>query len=307
MNEAVLTAKRESKHVDFKRSFDPESAGDWCEVLKDIVAMANVGGGTILIGVANDGTAATDPTVAKVLALDPATLTDKVASYTGAQFDSFSIVERERNGVTIAMIAIGGAATPLVFSRPGTFQTTEGKQKVAFSQGTLYVRHGAKSEPATTVDVSHLFETRLQKVRREWMSGVRKVVSAPTGSQVSVLPAVVTQSAGANAVPIRITDNPTAPEYRLVDPDVTHPWRGKELIAKINEQLPDGKRINQFHIRALRHLYEVDGKAEFFHKGKFSSPQYSAALYQWLLDHYARDRQFFAKAADEFRRQRSAD
>lgn len=54
---AALSAKRESKTVDFKSSFDPESNGDWCELIKDFVAIANSGGGVILIGVADDGTA----------------------------------------------------------------------------------------------------------------------------------------------------------------------------------------------------------------------------------------------------------
>jgi hypothetical protein len=46
---------------------------------------------------------------------------------------------------------------------------------------------------------------------------------------------------------------------------------------------------------------------EFFHKSKFASPQYSAALYEWLLDQYTRDGQFFVKAADEFRRRTTAE
>ncbi|GAG15539.1 unnamed protein product, partial [marine sediment metagenome] len=29
-----LKAKRESKYVDFKRSFNPKSAGEWCELIK---------------------------------------------------------------------------------------------------------------------------------------------------------------------------------------------------------------------------------------------------------------------------------
>lgn len=39
-----LKAKRESKFVDFKRSFNPAEGGEWCELIKDIVAMANTGG-----------------------------------------------------------------------------------------------------------------------------------------------------------------------------------------------------------------------------------------------------------------------
>ena len=51
----ALKAKRESKLIDFKSAFDPESTGDWCELVKDIVAMANSGGGAIVIGLDNSG------------------------------------------------------------------------------------------------------------------------------------------------------------------------------------------------------------------------------------------------------------
>lgn len=40
-----LTAKRESKYIEFKSAFDVESAAEWCEIVKDIVALCNSGGG----------------------------------------------------------------------------------------------------------------------------------------------------------------------------------------------------------------------------------------------------------------------
>jgi len=51
----VLAAKRESKRIDFKERFDTQAAGEWCEIIKDIVAMANSGGGAILFGTDNIG------------------------------------------------------------------------------------------------------------------------------------------------------------------------------------------------------------------------------------------------------------
>ena len=45
----------ESASLDFKSSFDPESKQDWCELIKDIVAMSNSGGGSIVVGVDDDG------------------------------------------------------------------------------------------------------------------------------------------------------------------------------------------------------------------------------------------------------------
>ena len=49
----AIRAKRESKSIDFKEKFDPTSDCDWCEVVKDIVAIANSEGGFIIIGLRN--------------------------------------------------------------------------------------------------------------------------------------------------------------------------------------------------------------------------------------------------------------
>jgi hypothetical protein len=305
MTDRAQSAKRESKSVDFKRSFDPDGASDWCELLKDLVAMANSGGGVILIGVNNDGSWSTDSSASKVVALDPATITDKVASYTGVQFDDFTVSQGERNGKSIAVISIGPALKPLVFERPGTYAVAEGKQKTAFGVGTLYVRHGAKSEPATSEDIARIIERNIQQVRKDWMAGVRKVVNAPAGSAVSVLSPQVRQSDSPDATPIRITKNPAAPEYRLVDPDITHPWRQKELLAEINKQLPEKHQINQFDVLAVKNLYDVDTEPRYFHKSRFGAPQYSPAFASWLLEQYARDPGFFEKARGEYKRRRA--
>jgi hypothetical protein len=77
--------KKESKRVDFKEVLDLGKAEDWCEIIKDIVAMANSGGGSILLGVRNDGTTSGWNPIT-VLAVDPAQVVDKIAKYTGEQF-----------------------------------------------------------------------------------------------------------------------------------------------------------------------------------------------------------------------------
>ena len=42
--------------LEFKDRFDPKNTGDWCELIKDIVALANSGGGRIVVGANDDGT-----------------------------------------------------------------------------------------------------------------------------------------------------------------------------------------------------------------------------------------------------------
>jgi predicted HTH transcriptional regulator len=95
-----LTAKRESKYVEFKEEFDPTSAEAMCELIKDMVAVANSGGGVIIIGLRSNGTA-TGSDVSGVLGLDPAVVTDRVHKYTGYQFNEFEIIDCEKDGVKL--------------------------------------------------------------------------------------------------------------------------------------------------------------------------------------------------------------
>jgi len=94
--------------------------------------------------------------------------------YTGVQFDGFSLIEAQRNGLPVAVLAIGESASTMAFERVGTYPLADGKQRTAFSQGTVYVRHGAKSEPATTEDLRRIIERRIQAVRKPRMDGWSK-------------------------------------------------------------------------------------------------------------------------------------
>jgi len=272
-----------------------------------LVAVANSGGGIILVGVNDDGTCSNDTSVDKVLKLDTAVITDKVFKYTGIQFDEFAVAQADRDGQYIAVISVGMATKPLLFERPGTYALADGKQKTAFAVGTLYVRHGAKSEPARSEDVARIIECEIQRVRKELLAGVRKVVNAPIGSAVSVLPPEVRQSDSPEASSIRITTDPAAPEYRVVDPNVTHKWRQKELISEVNNSVAVEHRINQFDFLAVRQLYDIDSNPHYFYKPRFGSPQYSPGFAGWLLEQYARDSSFFQKAREEYKRRRAAE
>jgi Putative DNA-binding domain len=292
-------AKSESKSVDFKSAFDPDRLADWCELLKDVVAMANSGGGTILIGVADNGQCTSGSSGLKILQTDPAMVTDKIAKYTGVQFDAFTIDAVKRRGRKVAMITIGWADPPMIFEKPGTYTLEDGKQqKTAFGAGTFYVRHGAKSEPARSADIARLVDRHVQRARREWLLGVKKVSLAPRGSTVSVLPRGVVQSTDPSATPIRITDDPGAPGYQVIDPDKTHPWRQKELLEQLNKSL--SAKINPYDLLAVRRLHHVDDDPNFVHRARFGSNQYSPAFADWLLKQHAADPRFFKKCRSSF-------
>jgi hypothetical protein len=167
-------AKRESKWLDFKEGFDPSSEAEWCELLKDLLAMANSGGGVVVVGVKNNGKAS-GVSVNPVLRLDLAHISDKVLRYTGEHFAGIHIHEIKRSKTTVAALVIDSAPVPLVPIKAGAYEVTakdgKSKTKFAFRQGVVYVRHGAKSEPATTTDLTEVVERRVDELRQLWLGG----------------------------------------------------------------------------------------------------------------------------------------
>jgi hypothetical protein len=288
--ERAESAKRESKSLDFKERFDPSVKSEWPELIKDFVAMANSGGGIIVVGVRNNGEA-TGEDLSAVLALDPATIADKIASYTGEHFADFEVTEATRNKQRIAVIRVGAAhGAPIAFTRVGTYVTAgQEQQKVAFSKGTVYFRHGAKSEPGTRNDLRAFLERRLEEIRAQWLGGIRQVVESPEGSQVALVEAIDEQA----GVPtqIRLTTDPGAVVYGKLAPDQTHPFRQKELIQEVNKRLGGETKVNAHDILSVRRIAGIteDRHPEFTHQPRWGSPQYGPDFADWLVEEYKRD------------------
>ena len=259
----------------------------------------------MLIGVNNRG----DPNakdVNAVLELDPVVISDKLHKYTDAHCADFAVEGAQKDGVPVAAIRIGPAFPPVVFTKPGTYPIEDGRQRTAFSQGVIYFRHGAKSEPGTSDDLRLVLERQLEHVRESWLSDVRKVVKAPAGSQIAVLPPTIKHADSDIERPIQIVNDPRAPAYRVVDFDKTHPFRAKEALAEISRRLPDHQKFNSFDLLAVRRAHKLDASAQYVHKPKFGSTQYSRELVDWIVHQCAGDARFVEKARNKFREQRSA-
>jgi len=290
-----LSAKRESKYIDFKSSLNLDESRSWCEIIKDIIAMANSGGGLILIGLNDNGTySGFDPTT--VLNLDSAVITDKIQKYTGVNFDDFDIIRKEKDGNPIACLLVDEVKIPIVFTSPGTYKISERQQKTAFSAGTVYFRHGAKSEPGTTEDLRKVIERQLDSIRKFWVKGVRKVVQSPHSHQIVALAPgnVIVETKSPEAIPIRITDDPSAPAYHKMDIDDIYPYRQKELVCEVNKKLKNKTVVNSYDIQVIKKIYQINNKLEFVYQSKFGSIQYSDAFVQWIVSEYERDSNFFA-------------
>jgi len=148
--------------------------------------MANSGGGGVIVGVKDNGhPSGWDPS--SLLQYDHAKIVDRISRYVGEPFADFEIRPEEWKGKPVATIVISRVPIPMVFVQPGTYDVGNGKQKTAFGRGTIYFRHGAKSETAHPRDLRIVLERELERVRKSWLGNIRKVVSAPAGSRVEVL------------------------------------------------------------------------------------------------------------------------
>jgi len=125
----------------------------------------------------------------------------------------FEIVEAHKEGQPVIAFLIHAVPVPLVFERPGQYDIGGGKQKTAFSTGTVYFRHGAKSEPGSTSDIRIAIEHYVEVIRKSWIKGVRKIVHAPLGSEVIVAHPVgrpPSETITAVSLPVRAVRDPGA-------------------------------------------------------------------------------------------------
>lgn len=123
----------ENAALDFKSHFDPQQTADWCELIKDIIAMANSGGGRIVVGVNDDGSPS-GADVTAFLGLDSADVSNKLHKYTEEHFSDFRISSATLAGQIVAILEVRAVRFPIVFSAPGQYEFSPGKQKTAFGK-----------------------------------------------------------------------------------------------------------------------------------------------------------------------------
>jgi len=304
--ERAENAKRESKYVDFKKEFNTSTAA-WCEIVKDIVAFANSGGGVIVFGVNNDGTNS-GTSVSTILELDLADVTNKIQSYTNYQFDDLEIVEIKRHGIKRAALIISGIDLPMVFIYPGTYEV-DGKHKSAFAKGTLYFRHGAKSEPGTRDDLMSWRDETVEKIRTGWLGGIRKVVESPTGHSITVVSSPLSSRSGipkieGMAITAKVSSSPGAVSFVPQNAEELWPYRQKDLLQKINKELKILPQVNGHDILCINtHLGVLKTHPEFAYKPyRLSSSQYNDVYAEWIINQYKQDKEFFRRMRTEYKK-----
>ena len=298
--EKALSAKSESKHIEFKQGFDPGSSHEWCELIKDIVAIANSGGGVIIFGLDSVG-APTGLPVEQVNKVDPAEISNKISRYTGFIDLDCEILHLNKNEKDLVAFLIPSTPTPLVFQKPGTYDIGQGKQRNAFGAGTVYFRHGAKSEPGTSDDLRRVIERQLEVVRKSWLNGVKKVVKAPPGAQIltvvhapsrqprTILADKVRVVNDLNAIPVKLTRDLTLASGSFVHEEVSdgifdeinNVIDANRALTKGREQFLLGQPVYYRIYAERQHVKQTEhAVAHLLHTGVVDF--YAPALY-WAL------------------------
>src|SRR3954453_15883297 len=157
-------ATRSSKRVALRDSVD------YVELVRDLAAMANSGGGVIVL----DGVAGVDEEL----------LHEQRRRYGDPDFGGFEVEPLRRDGrPSTAVVVEGVRNVPLVFTKVGRI----GADHVAFVRGGLYFRHGAKSEAARGESVREFTRRQPDSTRKQWRANIRKVMPAPDGAEVAVI------------------------------------------------------------------------------------------------------------------------
>lgn len=256
--------------------------------------MANSGGGVILLGLNDDGTPS-GRDIEPALRVDPADVVNQIHKYTGVQFPGVEIFRAQKGTSSVCALSVAGSRIPIAFSRVGEYEPAPGKKKTEFALGTVYFRHGPKSEPGSTEDMRLAIEREVELVRRSWLDGIAKVVEAPAGARIQVIAPQATED-NASAKGLRLTTDEGAPAYFAIPLDTTHPHRQKELVQELNKKLAGKKAVTGHDIQCVRRVHKTDNNVQFCFKQRFSSNRYSDAFVQWLLEMYMQDEMFFAKA-----------
>jgi hypothetical protein len=202
-----------------------------------------------------------------------------------------------------AAILISAAEVPIVFTKPGTYEVADRKQKTAFGQGTIYFRHGSKSEHGNRDDLANWREREVEKARKTWLGGIRKVVEAAPDDTVTVITSSVMTPKFGSIVKATMSSDPSAMRVVPTNAEEIWPHRQKDLLRKVNERLGESGKISSHDIVCVKEKFDIlKSHPEFAYKPhKLASPQYSDAFAEWLIEQYQKNKTFFQKAREEHR------
>jgi hypothetical protein len=177
----------EGSHKDYKSSYKWRSSKAKLELIKDVVAIANAGGGTIVFGHDEIDPCGIDAATTK--ALDSARVAAQVQSYIRpARIQLSHEIEEVREATFQVSLHIGEAEIPIVMARAGFWAGANTKvDNAIFREGDIWTRHSSSNQRATYEDMRRWFMQARSKERADVLDRITTLVNLPEGSTIHVL------------------------------------------------------------------------------------------------------------------------
>lgn len=178
---------REMRNQDLKLMFDPADEKAKVDLVKNLIAMANAGGGQIVYGRNETNTPGVDQSACTTL--DSARIADLIERYTSpAPFQVSHNIEDLGSGRFVVILTIDAATYPIVMSRTGDWKgMNSGKDKSLFLVGDIWTRHSTKTERVNYEDLRQWFERVRQEERERLLSRITSLVNLPEGAEIQVV------------------------------------------------------------------------------------------------------------------------
>lgn len=181
--EALVLPASRSERPDFelKLTFDDSTRG-WAELLKDIVSMANFGGGLICFGIDNNGEKAGLHT-SLLSKLDPAQVSNKITSKSAARIET-NYHEVAQGDLLLGFLIVRSSGQLVVFDHDGDFADSERRQNKAFQKGVVYTRRPGGNIAASQRDLDLLVERVVGDRTRIFLSRIERIANLPPDSDL---------------------------------------------------------------------------------------------------------------------------
>lgn len=229
----------ECVHFELKREFFPNPRA-WAELAKDIVALANSGGGVILFGVDDNGSRRGLPT-SLLSVLDPARVTDQLRRKAPSASVSTTYLETTYYNKRYGALVVQPLRVPLVFDTEWGYDGADGKHHIAIKPGLLYVRTPGRSAPARQADVREAWQRSVDLAMEKTMARIEQVASLPLDSDLIITDQdnpgsgflLVDRGEGR---PVQIVADPETPAVQLREvlaPDVPYASVTGEIAGQV--------------------------------------------------------------------------
>ncbi|MEX2144269.1 MAG: hypothetical protein WD740_06715 [Anaerolineales bacterium] len=173
----------ESRNEDLKIKIDIQVAAEKLELIKNIAAIANSGGGKIILG--KNEKKSPGISVAETKQLDSARVADLVSKYIKpSQVHVGHTLKRVKKGRFLLTLNISRVTYPVVFSKQGFDPIAN---RPVFRVGDVWTRHSSKTEPIEHEDLRLWIEAAKGSAINQMKDRLRIIAEAPEDADIKAV------------------------------------------------------------------------------------------------------------------------